>query len=61
MGRLVRALAVTLDAEDEALVDRLVPPGFPSTHGFTDPGHPLEGRSPRHAEGTVVRPGHAVA
>jgi aryl-alcohol dehydrogenase-like predicted oxidoreductase len=43
----VGALAFTLDAEDEALVDRLVPPGFPSTHGYVDPRHPLEGRLPR--------------
>ncbi len=31
-------------AEDEALVDRLVPPGHPSTPGFNDPAYPLEGR-----------------
>lgn len=43
----IRALDVKLDAEDEALVDRLVAPGHPSTPGFTDPGHPLEGREPR--------------
>lgn len=40
----LRALDVRLTAEDEALVDGLVPPGHASTHGFTDPGHPLEGR-----------------
>ena len=34
-------------AEDEALVDRLVAPGHTSTPGFTDPGHPVEGRVPR--------------
>lgn len=28
-------------AEDEALVDSFVRPGHPSTHGFTDPSHPL--------------------
>lgn len=43
----VRALDVRLDAEDEALVDRLVTPGHASTHGFTDPGHPVEGRVTR--------------
>jgi aryl-alcohol dehydrogenase-like predicted oxidoreductase len=34
-------------AQDEALVDRLVPPGHPSTPGYTDPGFPVTGRSPR--------------
>jgi aryl-alcohol dehydrogenase-like predicted oxidoreductase len=38
------ALEVRLEAEDEALVDRLVPPGCPSTPGYVDPAHPLEGR-----------------
>lgn len=38
------ALDVVLDAEDEALVDSLVPPGHPSTPGYTDPAYPLEGR-----------------
>ncbi len=32
--------------EDEALVDRLVPAGHPSTPGYTDPQYPLEGRFP---------------
>jgi aryl-alcohol dehydrogenase-like predicted oxidoreductase len=32
------------DAEDEALVDRLVPTGHPSTPGFNDPAYPIEGR-----------------
>lgn len=40
----LRALEVRLTPEDEAFVDSLVPPGHASTHGFTDPGHPLEGR-----------------
>lgn len=31
---------------DEALVDRLVPAGHPSTPGYTDPAYPLEGRVP---------------
>lgn len=30
--------------EDEALIDSLVPPGHPSTPGFTDPIYPLEAR-----------------
>jgi aryl-alcohol dehydrogenase-like predicted oxidoreductase len=34
-------------AEDEALVDRLVPPGHPSTPGYTDPNYPVKGRLPR--------------
>jgi aryl-alcohol dehydrogenase-like predicted oxidoreductase len=29
---------------DEALADALVPPGHPSTPGFTDPAYPLEAR-----------------
>jgi aryl-alcohol dehydrogenase-like predicted oxidoreductase len=41
------ALDVTLTAEDEALVDGLVTTGHASTHGFNDPGHPIEGRVPR--------------
>ncbi|RVU19363.1 aldo/keto reductase [Methylobacterium oryzihabitans] len=39
------ALAYRFTAEDEALVDRLVPAGHPSTPGFNDPAYPLEGRS----------------
>jgi aryl-alcohol dehydrogenase-like predicted oxidoreductase len=35
------ALAYTITAEDEALVDSLVKPGHPSTPGFTDPAYPL--------------------
>ena len=46
----VKALNVKLDADDEALVDRLVTTGHASTHGFNDPSHPVEGRVPRHAE-----------
>jgi aryl-alcohol dehydrogenase-like predicted oxidoreductase len=40
----VPALDVRLDAEDEALADRLVAPGHPSTPGYNDPAYPLEGR-----------------
>ncbi|MBD9455786.1 aldo/keto reductase [Rhizobium sp. RHZ02] len=47
----IRALDVKLDAEDEALVDRLVTTGHPSTPGFNDPSHPVEGRVPRSAAG----------
>ncbi len=38
------ALDYVLTAEDEALVDRLVKPGHPSTPGYTDPAYPLNGR-----------------
>jgi hypothetical protein len=36
-----------LDAEDEALIDSLVPPGHTSTPGYTDPKFPILGRVPR--------------
>ena len=38
------AVDFCLSAEDEALVDSLVPSGHPSTPGFTDPAYPLHGR-----------------
>ena len=41
------ALDHKFTAEDEALVDKLVPAGHPSTHGFTDPGYPVAGRMAR--------------
>ena len=41
------ALSVRLDAGDEALIDRLVPPGHPSTPGYNDPAYPIEGRVAR--------------
>lgn len=40
------ALDYRFTAEDEALVDRLVPPGHPSTPGYTDPADPVQGRQP---------------
>ena len=43
----VRALDYKFTAEDEALVDRLVVTGHPSTPGFNDPAYPIEGRKPR--------------
>jgi aryl-alcohol dehydrogenase (NADP+) len=43
----VGALDHAFTAEDEALIDRLVPPGHPSTPGFSDPAYPIEGRVPR--------------
>ena len=38
------AVDFQLSAEDEALVDALVPAGHPSTPGYTDPAYPLTGR-----------------
>jgi aryl-alcohol dehydrogenase-like predicted oxidoreductase len=38
------ALTVALSHEDDALVDRLVKPGHPSTPGYTDPAYPFVGR-----------------
>jgi aryl-alcohol dehydrogenase-like predicted oxidoreductase len=43
------ALATPFTAEDEALVDGLVPAGHPSTPGFTDPQYPVTGRVARTA------------
>jgi aryl-alcohol dehydrogenase (NADP+) len=43
----VGALAHDFTAADEALIDRLVPPGHPSTPGFSDPAYPIEGRVAR--------------
>jgi len=45
----VGALDYRFTAADEALVDRLVVPGHPSTPGFNDPAYPIEGRVPRIA------------
>lgn len=50
----VTALDYPYDAADEALVDSLVRPGHPSTHGYTDPGYPVEGRFPRTAVPTTA-------
>jgi aryl-alcohol dehydrogenase-like predicted oxidoreductase len=41
------ALNYTFTPEDEALIDRLVPAGHPSTPGYNDPQYPIEGR-PAH-------------
>ncbi len=41
------ALGHGLTADDEAFVDRLVPPGHPSTPGYTDPRYPVTGRVAR--------------
>jgi len=44
-----KALAYRFTAEDEALIDRLVMPGHPSTPGYNDPAYPIEGRIARTA------------
>jgi aryl-alcohol dehydrogenase (NADP+) len=43
----LRALDYRFTAEDEALIDRLVASGHPSTPGFNDPAYPIEGRRAR--------------
>jgi aryl-alcohol dehydrogenase-like predicted oxidoreductase len=43
------ALGYRFTAEDEALIDRLVPTGHPSTPGYNDPAYPIEGRVARTA------------
>jgi aryl-alcohol dehydrogenase-like predicted oxidoreductase len=43
----VRALDYRFTAEDEALIDRLVTSGHPSTPGYNDPAYPIEGRKAR--------------
>jgi len=41
------ALDHDFDADDAALVDRLVPPGYASTYGYHDPEYPTPGRVQR--------------
>ncbi len=43
----IPALDYKFTAEDEALVDRFVTTGHPSTPGYNDPAHPYLGRVPR--------------
>ena len=40
------ALDCAIGADDEALVDTLVPPGHASTPGYSDPAYPVPGRRP---------------
>ena len=40
----LRCLDVEITAEDEAFIDRLVPPGEHSGHGFQDTAYPITGR-----------------
>ena len=39
------ALGYAWKPEDEALIDSLVPPGHPSTPGYSDPAYPFYGRT----------------
>jgi NTE family protein len=45
------AIGKPFGAEDEALIDRLVAPGHPSTPGYTDPRYPVAGRMRAEATG----------
>ncbi|HXR27736.1 MAG TPA: aldo/keto reductase, partial [Candidatus Baltobacteraceae bacterium] len=47
------ALEHGFDADDAALVDRLIPPGHASAYGYTDPVYPVTGRVHRdlHPDG----------
>jgi aryl-alcohol dehydrogenase (NADP+) len=47
MREYLGALDYRFTAEDEALVDSLVPTGHPSTPGYNDPAYPIEGRVSR--------------
>ena len=42
-----KALDYRFTSEDEALIDRLVSTGHPSTPGYNDPAYPIEGRTQR--------------
>jgi len=44
----VESLPVRLSQQDEEFVERLVPAGYASTYGYTDPQYPLTGRTPRY-------------
>jgi aryl-alcohol dehydrogenase-like predicted oxidoreductase len=48
------AMGRGFDAEDAALVDRLVPPGYPSTYGYHDPVYPVRGWIAREAAPAAV-------
>ncbi len=45
------ALKHDFTADDEALIDKLVPSGHPSTPGYSDPKYPYRGRQPWTGEG----------
>ena len=40
----IAAMDYVFTPEDEALIDRLVAPGHPSTPGYNDPSYPFHGR-----------------
>ncbi|KVU48656.1 hypothetical protein WK70_35085 [Burkholderia cepacia] len=42
--RDIDTLTLELGPDDERFADSLVPPGHASTHGYTEPGYPVEGR-----------------
>lgn len=46
MQEYLGSLEHAFRAEDEALIDRLVAKGHPSTPGYSDPAYPVEGRRP---------------
>ena len=46
MTEYVGSLDHGFDADDEALIDSMVPTGHPSTPGYSDPAYPIEGRQP---------------
>ncbi|QEI07667.1 aldo/keto reductase [Pigmentiphaga aceris] len=50
-----KALDYVFTPEDEALVNRLVVAGHSSTPGYTDPGHPVEGRVARVLAAATVK------
>ena len=45
------ALSYRFTADDEALIDGMVPAGHPSTPGYTDPAYALEGRKVERRQG----------
>ncbi|WP_454765740.1 aldo/keto reductase [Cupriavidus campinensis] len=38
------AVGAAISAQEEAMIDGLVPPGHASTHGYSDPNYPFAGR-----------------
>lgn len=55
------ALDHGFDAEDAALIDDLVPPGYASTYGYHDPMYPFNGRVQRDLAAVVPDPALAKA
>jgi len=46
MQEYLGAIGKPFEADDEALIDAIVPAGHPSTPGYNDPAYPIEGRVP---------------